>query len=383
MALPYENTESNWEHLDKASKYARELDLVPGEAFVDRRNPEPQIFHNAVDGGTPALLRGFDPWELPAISTTIEFPDWEWPLIFAEGYEYKEGRQPILPEMWAEKSTMNDILGPLCHRYGVNLVTGLGFMSLPSIDLLINRIIKAGKPTRILYISDYDPAGNIMPIQVARRVEFAVRKSPSDLDIKLDPIVLTREQVDHYQLPRTPVSDTNLQKEGWEKLNGEGAVELDALEAKVPGELARIVRERIRQYRDNDLHQKYADADAEADEVADQFVEWIKEDHQDTRTKLRSRIEAVMESYQAELEDLASRFAQDMEQFRSEVESVYLFIQESLDNASADELPEVPEPEIAEDNAEWLFDSSRDYLEQLEYYKKRKPTPIRRTKKKA
>ena len=90
-----------------------------------------------------------------------------------------------------------------------------------------------------------------------------------------------------------------------------------------------------------------------------------------------------MESYQAELEDLASRFAQDMEQFRSEVESVYLFIQESLDNASADELPEVPEPEIAEDNAEWLFDSSRDYLEQLEYYKKRKPTPIRRTKKKA
>ena len=37
--------------------------------------------------------------------------------------------QDFLVEMWAEKITMNDILGPLAHRFGFNLVTGVGEMS--------------------------------------------------------------------------------------------------------------------------------------------------------------------------------------------------------------------------------------------------------------
>ena len=33
------------------------------------------------------------------------------------------------------------------------------------------------------------------------------------------------------------------------------------------------------------------------------------------------------------------------------------------------ELPELLEPEVEPDDEGWFFDSSRDYLEQLEYYK--------------
>ena len=42
----------------------------------------------------------------------------------------------------------------------------------------------------------------------------------------------------------------------------------------------------------------------------------------------------------------------------------------SLDEIDDSELPEVPEPEIGEDATAWLFDSSRDYFEQLAFYKK-------------
>ena len=36
------------------------------------------------------------------------------------------------------------------------------------------------------------------------------------------------------------------------------------------------------------------------------------------------------------------------------------------------DLPELPEPEVEPDDEGWLYDSSRDYLEQLEAYKAHK-----------
>ncbi len=41
---PYENTHDCWDFMEKASKYARYLDLVDSGLFVDKRNPEPMIF---------------------------------------------------------------------------------------------------------------------------------------------------------------------------------------------------------------------------------------------------------------------------------------------------------------------------------------------------
>jgi hypothetical protein len=35
------------------------------------------------------------------------------------------------------------------------------------------------------------------------------------------------------------------------------------------------------------------------------------------------------------------------------------------------DLPELPEPEAEPEDEDWLFDSRRDYLEQLDYYKDR------------
>lgn len=153
---------------------------------------------------------------------------------------------------------------PLCAAYGVNLVTGLGFMSITSVIDLLKRINEAQKPCRLFYISDFDPAGDDMPTAVARQIEYWLDTYVPSADIKLKPLVLTREQVERYQLPRTPVKDSDRRKANFEERYGEGAVELDALEALLPGELASIVTENILQFRDNRLEAKIAEAKVQA-----------------------------------------------------------------------------------------------------------------------
>jgi predicted nucleic acid-binding Zn-ribbon protein len=52
------------------------------------------------------------------------------PEAWVTGYEYEHNLQPYHVEVWCEKSTMNDELLPLCERWGVNLINGVGFMSI-------------------------------------------------------------------------------------------------------------------------------------------------------------------------------------------------------------------------------------------------------------
>jgi len=55
---------------------------------------------------------------------TLEWPSPAGPADYElEDYE----RHPaVCCRVWVEKSTMQDILDPLCHQYRVNLVTGRG-----------------------------------------------------------------------------------------------------------------------------------------------------------------------------------------------------------------------------------------------------------------
>jgi hypothetical protein len=66
-----------------------------------------------------------------------------------------------------------------------------------------------------------------------------------DLNIRLHRLLLNREHVDHYKLPRTPIKESERRAGAFESIHGAGAVELDALEALYPGELDRIVREAL------------------------------------------------------------------------------------------------------------------------------------------
>jgi hypothetical protein len=84
---------------------------------------------------------------------------------------------------------------PYCQKATKSDSTGMGWTSIPQIRNMLRRIQQLGKPTVIFYISDFDPAGTGMPVHVARYVEFWLHDLAPNADIKLTPLVLTKEQV--------------------------------------------------------------------------------------------------------------------------------------------------------------------------------------------
>jgi hypothetical protein len=255
---PYENTDECWAYLTMASKYARTLGFVDVEQFRDKRNPDPIINREDPrdDDEDPRVEFDEFDYHLPGIDAELIKPSLDIPGPRVRGYDYSAADQPFLLEVWIEKSTMNDVLDPICRQFGANLVTSIGFQSISAAVSLIRRAVKTGKPARIFYISDFDPAGDKMPVAVARQIEYWVDRYKLDVDIALEPLALTREQVEQYALPRIPIKASDKRAAKFEAANGEGAVELDALEALHPGELRRIVREAIRPYVDDDLHER-------------------------------------------------------------------------------------------------------------------------------
>jgi hypothetical protein len=346
----YENTKNCSATLDRASKAARYSGLVDPAAFDDRRNGKPIIFDEGQQS-EPEVVIGSDYYEYG-----FYFP--ELPSLPSYSLENFEGEQRYHIEVWAEKSTMNDVLLPLCERHKVNLITGLGELSITQVVWLMDRI-RPEKPCRILYISDFDPAGKSMPVAVSRKIEKFVRDSDKSYDIRLSSIVLTEDQCQTYRLPRTPIKVTERRAKHFEEQYGTGATELDALEALHPGELKQIIEAAILRYRDDSLGRRVG-----------------KE-----KAKLRSTLNAlqweVHDKYSDEIEEiqnehaiLAREFNEKTGYLEDKIQRVWHGISSEMEAKMAlitkDDIPESGEG--VELDTE-LYDSSRDYLIQLLWYK--------------
>ncbi len=366
---PYENTEKCWKDLCGAGKFARHLGLIDPSAFVDRRNPSPHVYMVPGWSEPPGWWYDFAEWRLPKIEVELgSSPGWEMPDLFTSGYEYDDSLQPYHLEVWCEKSTMNDVLIPLCEWHAVNLVTGVGYMSITSVVELLGRVRRLEKPCRILYISDHDPAGSHMPTGVARQIEFGIAEHAPGVDIRLSPVILTPGQVEEYDLPRTPIKDTDRRKEGWESRHGEGAVELDALEALHPGELARIVERRVREFRDRGLRRKVRETEHKAREQLEEA--WVEQagHHEEELREIRESVAEVVGGYRERIENLDDEMQAELEPYQERLDSLRRGIQADLGVFDPD-LPPMPEPETPPERDGWLFDSGRDYMDQLHAYK--------------
>jgi hypothetical protein len=104
-----------------------------------------------------------------------------------------------------------------------------------------------------IYVSDFDKARRNMPVQLARNCQFWARRLGLEVTVTLEPVALTREQIAEFGLPEAP--DTK-------------NVELDALQAYRPGELARLVTEAVQRQRDPGLPERLAAAWNKALEAA-------------------------------------------------------------------------------------------------------------------
>jgi hypothetical protein len=356
----YANTHANWLTLVTACRDARLLDLVPVTAFVDRRNDAPIIYLP----NNPEQAWISTQCEEPSIETSIEMPGLPTLLLHEPTIQ-----QRYHVELWCEKTTANDILEPIAQSRGCNLVTGSGELSLTACELVVDRAIASGLPLRILYISDFDPGGRMsMPVAVARKIEHRLRRERLDLDIQLRPIALTHEQCIRYRLPRTPIKATDRRAAEWERRFGEGATELDALEALHPGELGRIVETEIARYHDSNLNRRVRATAADINTELERLNQQAHARHDVEINRLRSEWTRIAQGHQRQIA-----------QWKRRAERVWHDIDREL-RAAAPDANEIewPEPAEGDEDPDPLFNSTRNYIEQIDRYKRFQDRPTAR-----
>jgi hypothetical protein len=378
--MPYLNTDFCWNYLQDASAYARHLGLVRADAFADRRNPDPHLFLD------------YNLLPSPPGCEMEEFPDWGWPFVrrdltaylhfplprpLVTGYDYDQTSQPYHLELWIEKSTMNDVLVPLCRELGINLVTSVGFQSITAAVKLLKRAalvhrVAGGKPVRVFWVSDFDPAGDKMPPALSRQLEFYRDKYAPGAEVKVHALALTQGQVRGYDLPRIPIKEGDRRKGDFEDRRGEGAVELDALEALHPGSLARIVREAVSPYRDETLPARLEEVGQEAQDRAEEEWEGETEALRGRLAEIEEEAGKVCERYQKRLAKIDTELQRELGPLKARLDEVRHALLAAAQSFSPAVLPR-PEadPEVPDESG-WLYDSARDYLEQLAAYRRHK-----------
>jgi len=348
--LPYENTERCWDFLNQASKMARYLRLVDPGAFNDRRNPDAMVF-TEYRNYHPQVRARLGLWR-----DDLKLPDF--PGLPSYTIEDFASDQAYHLEIWCEKSTMNDVLVPLCRRYGAVLQTGLGELSITATLAAVHRLEQANRPARIFYVSDFDPAGQSMPVAVSRKMEYFVRVLALDVDVRLFPVILTREQVRHYQLPRTPIKETERRRESFEDRHGQGAVELDALEALYPGELQDILSRYIQMYFDASLYDRTQEARAEVERHVSAIWQQVT-----------GRYSEEVASLLAEYQQLEQDFGGRMSSYADRLRQLWHAIHVELGVSAPDVAGIVPLPYPGTEIDSGLLNTERDYFEQVESYK--------------
>lgn len=353
----YANTDECWQFVQRASRAARYLGNVSPSAFDDRKNPPPVI---CLADGQPYLSQDVFGGR---VGGSLNIPqELSLPCIKLHDDGYLPVNQHYHCEIWCEKTTMNDVLLPLCRQYGANLVTGSGELTLTAVDKLIARC-RDDRPVRIFYVSDFDPAGQSMPVSIARKIEFFVRTERPDLDIKLFASVLTAEQCRQYNLPRIPIKDTEKRKAKFEETHGDGATELDALEAIHPGELRRILEGLLASYYDDTLRGRLNDYVRGIQRRQNALTQAVWEDHAQDVEPLKSEYAKLV----AEFEALAEKQSRFNEMASEAMQAIELDLLLHAKTICLTDFPVAKERDDAEPVA--LYESSRDYFEQLDHYK--------------
>lgn len=332
----YRNTLACLGHLGLGAKTARYLGLVDIDDIEDAMASRPQIYAS-------------EPFEerrtaFPPPYVSFHLPEADTPN-FGENYHL----QAYHLEVWIEKSTMDRDLGPVCEQYQANLQSGKGHFSLTRINDLVQRVRDRDKPARVFYISDFDPGGADMPIGVARKIEWLVREGHysghPDIpypEIKLMHLALTAEQVDRYDLPRMPTNPRHASKARFERRHGSGAVELDALEALHPGELASIVEAALADYWDDEIEEAAREAARRAHQDVQDRIDAVIARHEDTIQKAQK----VLQPLNRALREIGGSDYSGM----------------GPDALGPDDVP-------GDGTRRWLYESARHYWEQLAAFK--------------
>ena len=397
----YKNTRNRWIDLQRYGKYVRYLGLMSPDAFDDERSRTPvlQTFTQQsrslyVSQYSSELydcdLEAFDPFpSYPDFPSLDEFPSLPY-------YAFNiDGQQRYRLEVMIEKATKRNVIQPVCEKYQVTSLMAQGEIGILPLWELVKRAESYGDKTTtiILYLSDFDPAGQSMPLATARKIEFLRMLRRSSAKIRLYPIALTYDQCIEYKLPRVPMNETNARKAVFEERHGAGVTELDALEYFHRGEIAKLLERNILKFRDNTVDNRvlskwseYRDElrDLAQDIYANHSMDALVEEHRKAEEELQ-KLENAHEAYRQQFEyiealydDLEEEYDRDVRKKFDKWHSDYYEplsynIYKAMHNVAAEmtmKMPDVDEYEIPEAeevplNGDCLYDSEQPYIPTL------------------
>jgi len=298
----YISDEHSWDLLEQASKYARWLAYIPFDQIIDQRNAAPIIRIYEPPNPVPFLNVGIH----------IEIPDAD-DIIPKLGLAGFAGTQPYKLVMVGEKSSLDDVLAPIAERFQADLYLPAGDISDTYIYRMAQIGAEDGRPMRVLYFADCDPSGWNMGIVLAQKLRALKILHFPDLEFQVHRAALTPNQVGEFNLPRSPLKETEARGAKWTAATGVEQTEIDALATLRPELLRQVALDAITPFYDFDLAQR---VNAARQEWLNRALEIIY-DNMDTERLGRIRAEAAdkLEEMREQIDQLNEALRVDVDDF--------------------------------------------------------------------
>lgn len=220
------NTERSYKRLGSIINDGRLAGLIDWSSIEDRgRN-----------------LRGNAHWDSPA--DVIEAARQSYRINMWEN-------QPNRVEVWIEKEALAGVIAGVCEELDVPYFACKGYVSQSEQWRAGHRaryhFNRESQQTVILHLGDHDPSGIDMTRDNDDRLTMfaGYRGAPN-----VQRIALNMDQIDEYNPPPNPAKVSDSRFEQYLRDYGHESWELDALEPRV---LAQLIRDRVADYRDDEL----------------------------------------------------------------------------------------------------------------------------------
>lgn len=178
--------------------------------------------------------------------------------------------QPEFVLVWIEKDALSRVVSNIADRYNVKTAPSRGYASYTYIKDAI-AMLPEDKPATILHFADHDPSGFDMTRDLQSRFEKYSELEDLDLDITVERIALTFDQVQRYSLAPNPTKEADPRFPQYLGEFGNQCWELDAID---PDELQELVLTAITDYIDAEIwNHIMSDQREEEQELEETFSE--------------------------------------------------------------------------------------------------------------
>jgi len=276
-------------------------------------------------------------------------------------------QKPYHIEIWSEKAIPDAVRNTARDAGCDAIVEGQGHLSYRVAHDFINRVQRAGKPAVVLYLADFDPAGEAMPSAMASKISWLDKSDALSHRVQMERLAVTADQVEALELPREPVevSDSadayQTMAEEWQQERGGGAVELSALEADLEN-FQRVVRDGVQSFTDPELPSKIGDAQSDfRDELKERVIDALEESALDDK---KSDVDEWLDEFNEALEEASEHLETLSDIANADVKTEW---EQTIDDAI--QSVDIPDCDIPEGDADPptspIYDSEREYLDNV------------------